>query len=351
MRATLGRFGSTDATKATADPETVKKYEVRMGELEGSVDKLKGELQQSVTKNADLQKKFASLEEEYEALLDEMIAKEEERSAGGDNPIDSISELKNKLESQFNTKREEYIRQLEELRLDLAKKENEIERQNSQLMDQKWQIEHLQTTNSSLQPGKGGEGGAGFYRARGSTAEEKEKELEELRLMMSRQLEEFNKMKDNLMKDLQNRCLKVIELEISLDQSRDQYQSLLRTKTPNTQQKKMITLEKNLQGVNALHKQLLEQNSTLKRDNALMTQKMEGRANRIHELEVMLQDAQERANRDSLKAETEVRVLQDKLATVQKQKDVSSNLSGLAGSNIAKPIRGGGAAAPSSPVP
>ena len=47
-------------------------------------------------------------------------------------------------------------------------------------------------------------------------------DLEKMRIKMTGQLDEFDSMKVKLMKDLQDRCAKVVELEISLDEIREE---------------------------------------------------------------------------------------------------------------------------------
>ncbi len=49
----------------------------------------------------------------------------------------------------------------------------------------------------------------------------KEAELEKMRKTMAQQLSEFDNMKRKLMQDLQERCERVVELEISLDEARE----------------------------------------------------------------------------------------------------------------------------------
>jgi uncharacterized protein Yka (UPF0111/DUF47 family) len=53
-------------------------------------------------------------------------------------------------------------------------------------------------------------------------APRKDEELEKMRKTMAQQLGEFDAMKKKLMRDLQNRCEKVVELEIALDETREQ---------------------------------------------------------------------------------------------------------------------------------
>lgn len=74
---------------------------------------------------------------------------------------------------------------------------------------------------------------------------------------MSEQLSYFEVMKKGLMRDLQSRCEKVVELEISLEESREQYNQILKTSNNKAQQKKMAFLERNLEQLTAVQKQVI----------------------------------------------------------------------------------------------
>lgn len=331
-----------------------RRYEQRIRELEEEVAKTKTENVQLQSKQTDLSTKLLSLEKEYESLLDDMIQREEERQQTTEETTDSLHELKGKLEAQYQTKREQQIKQIEELRQEILKKEAEIERCKNVMVDQKWQIEQLQTTNKTLE--------SQFAEtekkakqlqmiASNNNINEKDREVEELRNMMNHQIEEFNKVKEFMLRDLQNRCQKVVELEIQLDLARDQYQALLRSSSTKSQQKKMSLLEKNLQDVTAVHKQLVEQNAQLKKETAMQAKKMETRAERIHNLEILLQDSQERLERQEQKYEAEIRILQEKLSHKDHQTSSFNPLKfNFAEAKIAKPIRGGGSGAAEKPA-
>lgn len=73
---------------------------------------------------------------------------------------------------------------------------------------------------------------------------------------MAQQLADFDVMKKALMRDLQNRCEKVVELEISLDETREQYNNVLRNSNNKAQQKKMAFLERNLEQLTNVQKQV-----------------------------------------------------------------------------------------------
>lgn len=111
---------------------------------------------------------------------------------------------------------------------------------------------------------------------------------------LQQQLADFDVMKKSLMRDLQNRCERVVELEISLDETREQYNNVLRTSNNRAQQKKMAFLERNLEQLTHVQKQLVEQNSSLKKEVAIAERKLMARNERIQSLETLLQDSQEK---------------------------------------------------------
>jgi kinesin family protein 5 len=90
------------------------------------------------------------------------------------------------------------------------------------------------------------------------------------------QLAEFDGVKKSLMRDLQNRCEKVgnkyrmflrldlclpilfqvVELEIQLDEIKEQYNNVIRNSNSKAQQKKMAFLERNLEQLTLVQKQV-----------------------------------------------------------------------------------------------
>ena len=72
-------------------------------------------------------------------------------------------------------------------------------------------------------------------------------------------LSEFDAVKAALLKDLENRCQKVIELEILLDEAREQYQTLLvqvKNSNSKTLQQKCIFLQRNLEQLTTVQQQV-----------------------------------------------------------------------------------------------
>ena len=75
-------------------------------------------------------------------------------------------------------------------------------------------------------------------------------------------LADFETMKKVLMRDLQSRCEKVVELEITLDETRIQQNNLLKATSNKAQQKKMVLLERNLDQLTNVQKQVDKQTYT-----------------------------------------------------------------------------------------
>ena len=86
----------------------------------------------------------------------------------------------------------------------------------------------------------------------------------------------------------------MVELEISLDETREQYNNVLRSSNNRQQQKKMTFLERNLEQLTVVQRQLVEQNTSLKKEVAIAERKLIARNERIMSLENLLQDSQEK---------------------------------------------------------
>ena len=104
-------------------------------------------------------------------------------------------------------------------------------------------------------------------------------DLKPTRKAISVQLAEFDGVKKSLMRDLQNRCEKVlgffrlgvpspmchrthgsrvqvVELEIQIDEIKEQYNNVIRNSNSKAQQKKMAFLERNLEQLTIVQKQV-----------------------------------------------------------------------------------------------
>jgi len=152
---------------------------------------------------------------------------------------------------------------------------------------------------------------------------------------------EFNTLKAALFKDLENRCQKVVELEMLLDEARDQYQSLLvQVKNSNTSalQRKCIFLQKNLEQLTKVQQELVNENNRLKIDAQVNIKQIAVRNERIHGLELLLQDAQAQLQKQINGGLPIHRTLTSASRTGQSQPTTNFQTQ----ARIAKPLRGGG---------
>jgi kinesin family protein 5 len=211
----------------------------------------------SARRREELEERLQVVERDYEDLLERNLSEAD------------IEDVKSKLGQAYGNKVEVQHEMVEDLKHDIAQKSAE----NSRL---KALSEDLQRKLKSGGAVNGSPGGM----ANGKTIQQ--------------QIAEFDVMKKSLMRDLQNRCERVVELEISLDETREQYNNVLRSSNNRAQQKKMAFLERNLEQLTHVQRQLVEQNSSLKKEVAIAERKLIARNERIQSLESLLQDSQEK---------------------------------------------------------
>ncbi|PSR77298.1 kinesin heavy chain [Coniella lustricola] len=268
-------------------------------------------------RRAELEARLVSMQQEYEDLLARNL---------GDNDVE---EIKARLEQAYASKQGTQMELVDELKADVAQKATENERMKILIEDLQRQVK----------------AGTAAPMANGKT--------------VAQQMAEFDVMKKSLMRDLQNRCERVVELEISLDETREQYNNVLRSSNNRAQQKKMAFLERNLEQLTQVQRQLVEQNSSLKKEVAIAERKLIARNERIQSLESLLQDSQEKMAQANHKFEVQLAAVKERLeaAKAGSTRGLNSPTGGMggfsfasAGSRIAKPLRGGVEAPSSNPT-
>lgn len=202
-----------------------------------------------------LEEKLSALQQEYEDLLTRNLSPED------------VEDVKVRLKQLYADRRETQTELVQDLRDQLTHKSEEIERLHKSLND-------LQSRGANGATGQLPNGVA----SKG----------------LQQQIAEFDQMKKNLMRDLQNRCERVVELEISLDETREQYNNVLRSSNNRQQQKKMAFLERNLEQLTVVQRQLVDQNTSLKKEVAIAERKLIARNERILSLESLLSDSQDK---------------------------------------------------------
>ncbi|KAF7304924.1 Kinesin heavy chain [Mycena kentingensis (nom. inval.)] len=345
LRAILGKLDTIDsATSLTPDDLTAVRRQLSEGQniIRETVDRLRQSQEENemITRRRDeLEARVTALETEYEDLLEKTINDEETSNA---DLAESMTEFKTKLEAQYAARREAHIGELADLRQQLELRNNEVRSLNAT-------TESLKSVNEELKvrdmrafavTSAGIEGGKNLA--------ESAQDLERTRKAINVQLAEFDGVKKSLMRDLQNRCEKVVELEIQLDEIKEQYNNVIRNSNSKAQQKKMAFLERNLEQLTLVQKQLVDQNSTLKKEAGIAERKLLARNERIQNLEALLQDADRRLSVQNQKFEAQLQAVKERLDQARAQKTASS--SPLSFGRIAKPLRGGGGAGP-GPTP
>ena len=259
---TVSSLYDTSAAGEMVAPDHLEELKARMIEAQGIVRQ--ADLSRYMSESGDgwmrrrdeLEDRLAIVERDYEELLERNLSDED------------VEEVKHRLADAYANKRDAQIGLVEELREEIVRKDEDTQRIKTEL-------ETLQR-----QPRSSTTNGVGPAMPNGK--------------LIQQQIADFDVMKKSLMRDLQNRCERVVELEISLDETREQYNNVLRSSNNRAQQKKMAFLERNLEQLTHVQRQLVEQNGSLKKEVAIAERKLVARNERIISLEALLQDSQEK---------------------------------------------------------
>ena len=282
-------------------------------------------------KRIELEEQLANVERAYEEMLERNL-----------QPSD-IEEIKRRLSDSYSDRRDSQANVITELRDELTRRTQELTRLRQSASKQRsaspaYQSNGLATNGSPTKS-------------------------------LAQQISEFDLMKKSLMRDLQNRCERVVELELSLDETKEQYNNVLRSSNNRQQQKKMAFLERNLEQLTIVQRQLVEQNGNLKKEVAIAERKLIARNERIASLEALLGDSQDKltaANhrQDShslgcyddtstngiFRFEAQLQAVKERLEAAKvSARNLPTGANGIgasifsgAASRIAKPLRGGG---------
>ncbi|KAI9510900.1 kinesin heavy chain [Russula earlei] len=337
MRQIIAKLDAIESDPGAPSLTTEDVTQIRRQLAEGqslvreTVDRLRQKQEESdliMRRKDELESRLSTLETEYEELLEKIIHDEETSNA---DIARSTAELKNKLEVQYAARREAHQSEAADLKQQLEMKSNEIRSLNASIDSLKSVNEELKRAFAVTSAGIEG----------GKNLAESAQDLERSRKAINVQLAEFDGVKKSLMRDLQNRCEKVVELEIQLDEIKEQYNNVIRNSNSKAQQKKMAFLERNLEQLTLVQKQLVDQNSALKKEAGIAERKLLARNERIQNLEALLQDADRRLALQNQKFEAQLQAVKDRLDQARAQKGAVSSSLSFAG-RIAKPLRGGG---------
>eukprot|EP01065_Artemidia_motanka_P038293 TRINITY_DN4714_c2_g1_i1.p1 TRINITY_DN4714_c2_g1~~TRINITY_DN4714_c2_g1_i1.p1 ORF type:complete len:907 (+),score=424.30 TRINITY_DN4714_c2_g1_i1:69-2723(+) len=193
---------------------------------------------------------------------------------------------------------------------------------------------------------------AAFDEAKSCFAKElasRDAELSRISREAGQQKHDMGQLRQSLLTDLQSRCERIIDLELSLEDTREQYQVLCIASSNKQQQKQIKQLEEQLSKQAELAGDLLMENSTVTAQLELANKKLDIRNSRIENLKQCLEDEkkqqmEQRQIRETerVKMKTEMVRLQ---ATVQSLRDKLSRddvrRAAQAVSKVTKVVRGG----------
>ncbi|KAJ3007907.1 hypothetical protein HKX48_008876 [Thoreauomyces humboldtii] len=352
MRASLAKLAHLRASSAPpSSPEDIEAQHVELLEAKAELaqqdaliedftikSKLsEDEMERMRTRKNELEAKMTALEREYEELLDRTISEEVSGPHAGPEVAGMFEDLKHRLESLYESRSSHAETEIEDYRSKLARKDDELSRMQDTVVEQRQLTEELRAAIESVRAASGGQPGSPYY-------VDDDEDIQALRKNMAQQLSEFDGMKKKLMRDLQNRCEKVVELEISLDDVREQYGTMVKSSNSRAQQQKMAFLERNLEQLTAVQKTMVEQNSMLKKEMVNMERKLTARNERIGNLEGLLNDATTKLELQNQKFEAQLASMREKLQEARSTQNANPASSWLYSSRIAKPLRGGGGA-------
>lgn len=189
--------------------------EISIRELKEKLEAAEGKSAESSSRKRELEERLVALEEEYEQLLDQHIQEEEHH--GDEELSQAVAEMKEKLEMQYRTRSEVIQQESEEMRRNLEEKASEMECLRKR-------VEELELVNSEL--------AVSSSAPAVSLGEDKgdsvvlDEQVDRMRKSMSQQLSEFDTVKKRLVRDLQDRLEKIVDLEYSLSEARNQYKAV-----------------------------------------------------------------------------------------------------------------------------
>ncbi|KAJ1957291.1 hypothetical protein EC988_000905 [Linderina pennispora] len=356
----LVEAGDDDSKKV----ELLTKMRKDVDEMNDLLQERERYIEELLAKNGDLahqcedtDSKYERLLTDYEEMIEQSIAAEEQQNS---RDTETINELKQKLEAHYTNKLNTQKAQLESTLSDLQRRHEEVAKLNASIREMRSEnrdllarVEALAEEKTKAETAlagaqKAGSSAIGVADSSSVAATEhamlKEREMQAMRRDMAQRILEYDTMRKSLMRDVQNRCEKIIELEMALDESREQVSQLSHKLGNMSQPQRMSLLEKNVAELTAMQKRLVEQNAELKKRDALAERKLDARQTRIKCLEEHLESTNRQA--EAWKRKTEelknLLSLEASRPAANAAKQPSAPGSVLRFTRIVKPMRGGG---------
>jgi len=168
-----------------------------------------------------------------------------------------------------------------------------------------------------------------------------EGQLSDLKEQLSKQGHEYEELKVSLMKDLQNRCEKVVELQINLDEARENYHRLLQNSNHRVLSRKVLYLERSLETLKAAYQESVSQKSTLRIDKQVAEKKCEQKEREIKSLEATIKELKE-DNRNLKMQLGSGSAYESYMSSVGMSGEAGPRVGLRGGGGVHKSLRGGG---------
>ncbi|PVU96255.1 hypothetical protein BB561_001292 [Smittium simulii] len=336
---------------------------------EDIVNQLKTENGELLRKYTEAESQYNKLMAEYEEFLEGSIAADEAQSTNENN---NLTEVKNKLESQFLTRIDQQSKDISELQEEKQRRINEINSLNELLTSEKnsksdLEMDLLALKNdlekakvaaqmaqsnayASLQASAASPSRPSFELRSGSFGindlpKNENLAVSELQSINQKLLEKLNqaeRVRYSLMRDVQNRCEKIIELELSVDELAEKNNLLDLKLEKQSQKQKTALLEQNILQLNLFQKELMTNNTEMKKSLTIMSRQLQARTERIQHLEDRLTQysSENEAQKALIEQMNTQRVLD--ISRARTGQASNFNFSKLPFGRVAKPIRGGG---------
>ncbi|OMJ25260.1 Kinesin heavy chain, partial [Smittium culicis] len=268
------------------------------------VIKLQNENNELLRKQIEIETMYNKLIVEYEDFLENSIAMDEAQT--NEESI-HLSEVKSKVESQYNSRIEQQMQQINELQDERQRRIDEInslndllssyknssleleselisvkkELENAKLVAQTAQVNaftsmhasgmmsqsiarNSESRNSRTFSESGTVNEDGSNASLAENLEKAKLEISQLKENNFKAFKEFETVRRSLMRDVQTRCENIIELEMALDDLKETNRQLSRKINTPEQTRKMVMLEKNLSQLTGIQKELVLSNSEFK---------------------------------------------------------------------------------------
>jgi len=320
----------TDMNKKLEDREReLSEAKLLIQQHEAKMKTITETMQENDEKKKMLEIKVDSLNEECASLKaqEQIFAAQHEENQKAKTDTVAAAQMKDALEKQMESHREQHQKQLAELRQEISVKQGRID----------------EITESNQKLGLAQEKMQADYDKLKSDEQEKTAKLAELSLQIDRReqaKQDLMGLEETVAKELQTlhnlRKLFVQDLQARVKKSQNKQEEDEDEATSSQAQKQKISfLENNLDQLTKVHKQLVRDNADLRCELPKLEKRLRATMERVKALETALKEAKEGAMRDRKRYQHEV----DRIKEAVRQKNLLRR--GHHSATIAKPIRAG----------